>query len=154
MEKASFIYHDGGRAAAGYKGKAGDCVTRAIAIITGKPYQEIYDALANGNAFQRRGKRKRRFGGKHGQRSANNGICTTRKWFKEYMNSLGFQWIPTMKIGQGCKVHLRANELPTGKLVVAVSRHFTAVIDGILHDVDDCSRAGTRCVYGYYILKQ
>lgn len=29
--KPSYVYDDGGRAAAGYKGKAGDCVTRAEA---------------------------------------------------------------------------------------------------------------------------
>ena len=40
-----FKYSDGGRAAAGYKGTAGDCATRAIALATGKPYQEVYDAL-------------------------------------------------------------------------------------------------------------
>ena len=33
--------NDGGRAAAGYKGKAGDCVVRSIAIVTGLPYQKI-----------------------------------------------------------------------------------------------------------------
>ena len=31
-----FVFHDGGRAAAGYKGMTGDCVTRSIAIATGK----------------------------------------------------------------------------------------------------------------------
>ena len=40
-----FVFHDGGRAAAGYKGKTGDCVARSIAIATGKPYQEVYEAL-------------------------------------------------------------------------------------------------------------
>jgi hypothetical protein len=39
-----FVFHDGGRAAAGYKGMTGDCVTRSIAIATGKTYQEVYDA--------------------------------------------------------------------------------------------------------------
>jgi len=29
-----------------------------------------------------------------------------------------------------------------------------AVIDGVLHDAYDCSREGTRCVYGYYKLKE
>jgi hypothetical protein len=28
-----FVRHDGGRAAAGFKGKTQDCVTRAIAIV-------------------------------------------------------------------------------------------------------------------------
>ena len=41
----NFKYNDGGRELAGYKGKTGDCVTRAIAIATGKPYQEVYDNL-------------------------------------------------------------------------------------------------------------
>jgi hypothetical protein len=40
-----YVYDDGGRLAAGFKGKTGDCVTRAIAIATEKPYQEVYDAL-------------------------------------------------------------------------------------------------------------
>ena len=29
--------NDGGRSAAGFKGKAGDCVVRSIASVTGKP---------------------------------------------------------------------------------------------------------------------
>jgi len=33
--------NDGGRAAAGYKGQAGDCVVRSIAIATGMPYQKF-----------------------------------------------------------------------------------------------------------------
>ena len=41
----AWAYDDGGRAAAGFKGEAGDCVTRAIAIATGRPYREVYDAL-------------------------------------------------------------------------------------------------------------
>lgn len=67
------------------------------------------------------------------------------------MNDLGWTWVPTMQIGQGCKVHLRAEELPAGRLVVSVSKHETAVIDGVINDIYDCSRDGTRCVYGYYI---
>src|SRR5262245_46562233 len=34
QQPASFVYDDGGRAAAGFKGKAGDCVCRAIALAT------------------------------------------------------------------------------------------------------------------------
>ena len=46
----SFIFNDGGRKAAGFKGKANDCVCRAISITTGLPYQEVYKRLADGNA--------------------------------------------------------------------------------------------------------
>jgi hypothetical protein len=55
-----------------------------------------------------------------------------------------------MKIGSGCKVHLRADELPKGRLIIKVSRHLTTMIDGIINDTYDCSRQGTRCVYEYY----
>lgn len=141
-----FKINDGGRLAAGYRGFAGDCVTRAIAIVTGKPYQEIYDAIAHGVATERRTKS----GGASGKRTANSGVHTGRKWFNDYMKSLGFEWTPTMQIGSGCKVHLKENELPSGRLVVVVSRHLTAVVDGIIQDTHDPSREGKRCVYGYW----
>jgi len=66
------------------------------------------------------------------------------------MQSLGFVWTATMRIGSGCKVHLDPDELPTGRLVVAVSKHYVAVVDGIVHDLYDPSRDGRRCVYGYW----
>jgi hypothetical protein len=55
-----------------------------------------------------------------------------------------------MAIGQGCRTHLRADELPSGRPIVSVSKHLVAVIDGVIHDIYDCSRDGTRCVYGYF----
>ena len=141
------IYDDGGRESAGFKGKAGDCVARAVAIASGKPYAEIYAALADGTGNQRASKRSKTKG-----RTARNGIYTRRKWFKDYMASLGFVFVPTMGIGTGCKVHLRDGDLPMGRIIARVSRHYVAVIDGVLHDTFDASRNGTRCVYGYWRL--
>ncbi len=147
--KPVFTYNDGGRAAAGYKGTAGDCVCRSIAIASGKSYQEVYDALAHGNKTQRRTKHSTKT---CNVRTAAGGIHTSRKWFKDYMKSIGFEWFATMEIGKGCKTHLTASELPNGNLVVAVSKHFTAMIDGVIHDTDsNVSRSGKRCVYGYYV---
>ena len=143
-----FIYNDGGRKEAGYTGTTGDCVCRAICIASGLPYQEVYDTLANGNAMQRRSKHSTK---SHGQRTASKGINVNRQWFQNYMESIGFVWTPTMLIGQGCKVHLKSDELPKGRLVVAVSKHYTAVIDGIINDLYNPDRSGTRCVYGYYL---
>ena len=145
-----FIYNDGGRAEAGYTGSTKDCVARAVAIASELPYKEVYDRLAEGNANQRVTKRTRGLK-TNGVKTASHGINVTRKWFKDYMKELGFEWVPTMFIGSGCKVHLDEDELPKGRLVCSVSRHSTAVIDGVLNDTYDCSRMGTRCVYGYYI---
>ena len=46
---APFTYwaeNDGGRADAGFKGEAGDCVARAVAIVTDRPYADVYNELA------------------------------------------------------------------------------------------------------------
>lgn len=144
--RLSYSYNDGGRLSAGFKGNTGDCVVRAIAIVTGRPYREIYDALSDGCRSERKTKRGRN------HNTARLGVRTTRKWFKEYMRSLGFTWTPTMAIGSGCKVHLADNEIPSGKIIVSLSRHLSAVIDGTIHDTYDPRRDNKRCVYGYYSL--
>jgi hypothetical protein len=147
MADRIWIFDDGGRKAAGFKGDAGDCVARSIAIAAQLPYADVYDRLAEGMATQRKTKRSSRNTGK---RSARNGVSTKRKWFKDYMQSLGATWVPCASIGSGCKVHLKADELPEGRIVCRVSKHYVAVIDGIIHDTYDCSRDGTRMVYGYW----
>ena len=135
-----FVYDDGGRAEAGYKGDADDCVVRAIAIATGKPYQEVYDDLFELN----------RLNNKNPRRCSPRDGNTTRKVYDAYLASLGWEWTATMQIGSGCQVHMRQDELPSGRIIVRLSRHLAAVIDGVLHDTHDCSRGGTRCVYGYW----
>lgn len=138
----AFTYNDGGRSSAGFKGTTGDCVTRAIAIATERPYAEVY-SLVNKHASKERGSAKRR-----GKSSARTGVY--KPTIRRVMESLGWAWVPTMTIGSGCKVHLRAEELPKGRLVVSVSKHSVAVIDGVIHDIFDPSRDGARCVYGYF----
>ncbi len=139
-----FVFHDGGRAVAGYKGKTGDCVTRSIAITTGKPYQEVYDALNLLALTERTGRRKRR--------RSNSRTGVFRGTYQRYLESLGWRLTSTMTIGSGCQVHLCGSELPQGPLLVKVSRHLTAVIDGMIYDTHNCSRSGTRCVYDYFSL--
>lgn len=66
------------------------------------------------------------------------------------MTSLGFRLTPTMHIGQGCKVHMRVDELPMRRLIVSLSKHYTAVIDGVIYDTHNPHCDGTRCVYDYW----
>jgi hypothetical protein len=154
-----FIMDDGGRVAAGFKGSTGDCVTRAIAIASQRPYREIYDRIQREKNGERKPKRGR-------GSNARTGVLTKRTWFKRYMTELGFEWVSCMGIGTGCTVHLTANELPTGRIVVALSRHYAAVINGVLHDSynsgeerhetgmkdgEPYSKSWARCVYGYWI---
>jgi hypothetical protein len=109
----------GGRAAAGYKGDAGDCVVRSIAIATGQPYQQVYNEV---NAL--RDSMRQTFRIK--KSSARDGV--SRTVYERYLQNLGWRFVPTMKIGSGCKVHLTKRELPSGRIIVRVSKHMTAVI--------------------------
>jgi hypothetical protein len=137
-----WVYHDGGREAVGMKRPAGDCAVRAIAIATGFPYMEVFDGIGEIALTERIGKKKKR------KSNPNTGVYI--RTMRRYMEIMGWKWVPTMFVGSGCKVHLKASELPMGRLVVRVSKHFTAVIDGVIYDTHDPSRSGTRCVYGYW----
>lgn len=142
----TWTYNDGGRKAAGYPSvkRQNDCVTRAIAIATSLPYQVVADGIDALGRVERvtRGRKSA------GRSTSQSGVYkpTTRK----YMARIGWKWTPTMGIGTGCTVHLKASELPKGRLVVNCSKHIVAVIDGVIHDIYNPSRGGTRCVYGYW----
>lgn len=138
MEQLGYVNTDGGRSEAGFKGMAGDCVCRAIAISTDTPYREVYDELF-------------RLGKELGVKSPSPRNHVKRKVWDRYFYYLSdWEWIPTMTIGSGCQVHLRRDELPSGRLFVRLSKHVCAVIDGVVYDNHDPRRDGTRCVYGYY----
>ena len=150
-----YEYNDGGRADGGFKGSTGDCVTRAISIATGLPYKKVYQDLfdlandhkMNKNDFVAKRMRKARSSSLN---STSPRYGVDKVVYSKYIESLGWTWKPTMLIGQGCKVHLRENELPSGRIICKVSRHLVAVVDGIINDTYDCSRRGSRCVYGYW----
>jgi len=138
MAALTFCRNDGGRALAGFKGEARDCVTRAIAIASGREYGQVYDNLNSiGQCF--------------GLRSVSR-TGVPRAVYETYLFGIGAVWTPTMTIGTGCKVHLDPSELPTGRLICRLSRHLVAVIDGVIHDTHDPSRNGRRCVYGFWTL--
>lgn len=126
-----FRYSDGGRSRYFKAKNVGDCATRAIANATGIDYLSIYKALT-----------------KLAGESVRNG-CPKRA-DKKLLTILGWKWNPTMTIGSGCQTHLEDGELPGGTLVVQVSRHLTCLKNGTIYDTYDCSRDGSRCVYGYW----
>ena len=138
-----FVYNDGGREAAGYKGVARDCVCRAIAIATEMPYQEVYEKINQVALKERRSKKRK------SKSSARTGVH--KSTCLKLLNSLGWKWVACMGVGTGCKVHLRDGELPNDKtIIVKVSKHLTVVKNGEIHDTFNPSRDGNRCVYGYF----
>lgn len=143
-------YHDGGREQAGFRGDAGDCVVRAIALATPRPpgtspgqhYLDIYRSL---QAEMKQPRCRRWF---RGPASPRDGV-PDRIW-RPWLLARDWQWTPTMQVGSGCRVHLRTGELPPGRLIVQVSKHLCAVVDHVILDTHDPSRDGMRCVYGYW----
>lgn len=122
---------DGGRHLY-YRGETNDCVIRAICNATGRDYKIVYDDLYKLQGY-----------------SPRSGV--NPKIAKNYIEKLlGLKWHSFMNIGTGCTIHLKSDELPKGVLIVRLSKHLTCVINGVLYDTYDCSRNGTRCVYGYW----
>ena len=144
-----FQRNDGGREAAGFNGGAGDCVVRSIAIAANLPYLQVYQDLRTANASYA-DLRNDRLARRLNQTGSSPRNGNHRNVFHDSIIGLGFEWVPTMKLGAGCQVHLRPDELPSGILIVKVSKHLTAIIDRVIQDTHDPSRGGNRCVYGYY----
>ena len=125
-----YQYNDGGRKAAGFKGTAGDCGARAMAIALGLDYSGVYKELAQANADNGRSK------------SARNGIM--KDVYTEVLKRHGWVWMPAPKF-EGRKA--RCSDMPAGVVIAKQARHFVAVIDGVAHDSWDCTH---KMVYGYW----
>jgi hypothetical protein len=126
-----FQYNDGGRSAAGFKGKSGDCGVRAMAIACEIPYKEARARCKEASAV-----------GRMGSKSIARGI------YKEDMTAalakLGWVWRSAPKI-EGRKA--RCSDMPKGRVIARMSHHFVAVIDGVAHDSFDSTN---KMVYGYW----
>lgn len=144
----TYKYNDGGRAASGRRGRAGDCVCRALCIATGIDYAVMYKRLAEGNASQRQTAGMHKTG--KGVRTASHGIYTKRQWFKDLMAELGFRWVPL--VGFGEQAHT-LNEFTRFEPVVILKlrRHYAAMIDGVINDTFDSGDNGTAKVFGYWV---
>ncbi len=138
-----FVYSDGGRSKYFKAERVGDCVVRSICNATGMDYMDVYNGINEIAKKERLGKHKK------SKSNARNGVY--KGTYKKYIEKvLGWEWYPCMTIGSGCTTHLNSDELPGGTLIVSVSKHNTCVKDGVLYDTYDCSRDGSRCVYGYW----
>jgi hypothetical protein len=125
-------------------------VPRAIAIATGKPYREVYAALAaETHEYVRKWPRSKVAGWIRRSRNGRGfdpsyGVFS--KIHDRYLSRLGWEFTPT----KDRRVRLRADELPRGRIIVKVNRHLVAAIDGVIHDAFDSGGAGCRPVLGYY----
>ena len=126
----SYEYNDGGHKIAGFKGTAGDCGARAMAIALSLDYSAAYAELSQANADNGRSK------------SARNGIM--KDVYAEVLKRYGWVWVSAPKF-DGRKA--RCADMPAGVVIARQSHHFVAVKDGVAHDIWDCTH---KMVYGYW----
>ena len=129
----TFQYNDGGRADAGYKGKARDCGARAMAIALQINYKQAYNELAEANAKGKHGK---------GIKSARRGVY--KDDFSRVLEAHGWIWMPAPKFdGRKARVY----DMPAGRVIARMARHLVAVVDGVAQDTWNCTG---KMVYGYW----
>lgn len=138
-----FIYSTGGRENYFKALRVGDCAVRAICNATGIDYIKVYSDLKELAKHERITKRNTK------KSSVRDGT-SIRTLHKYIERTLGWTWHPCCGIGVSKRVHLLEDELPFGTLICQVSNHLTCVKDKVLYDTYDCTRDGTRMVYGYW----
>jgi hypothetical protein len=153
-----FRYCDGGRAEAGFTNKAkgfGDCVVRAIAIATGRGYQQAYDDIfgtGKTSPLWYRTDEKctplRGFQLMPGNECPDDGVCNaiTKRVLK-----LEYGWVYRDAPGPFVLSHL-----PLGPVIVQMDSmpHHCAVIDRVIYDdcdeADEPSQGGSATIKGYW----
>ena len=121
-------YSDGGRRAAGYKGKVGDCSTRAIAIATGTGYKEVLELQVSAILET---------GDPNASATAN---CS------RVLEDLGWEHIKVKRVGG--RWPLPVDALPyRGTFIANMHGHLAAVVNSVLYDEWD---SRWKPVYGYW----
>lgn len=144
-DSLGYEYNDGGRKAAGWKGHAGDCVTRAIAIANPDwSYNEVRAGLMKlveeWRASSRSKRAKRRSGN-----SVRNG--TPKEVYRPFLEALGWRRISLIEFGSPDRKYMNTTDIPSGTVIVEVRNHLAAVVDHVVHDTWD-SRKSTKWIEG------
>lgn len=127
----AWVYDNGGRWDAGFKGYARDCVVRALAIVTGAPYSDLYDQLSDTAKSA-------------GQQTARNGMYPST--YRPVYEAHGLTYTRCDDHKQRLDREL-VESMPTGA-IIHLSGHVVAVVDGELRDIGDC--AGKK-VKGWFL---
>src|SRR5262249_17475286 len=106
-------------------------------------YAEVFEALKAAHAKYIKS-HPRSLLARHPGRNPIEGGCS-QEVMRSYMRSIGWQYTKPKE-----PLYLRADMLPKGALVVLISRHWVAVIDGVVRDTYDSGGAGKRPVKGYW----
>ncbi len=137
--KVIWVYNSGGYEKD--KNQLPNCpYTRAISVATGMDYKDCY-MLIN-KYIEEEG-----YDELYIQNCRQEIVKTV---IKKILADLNIQNCWRSKFSQGCIIHLKKEELPLGTIIVQISKGLTTLIDGVIQDIYDPSRDGTRCVYSIW----
>lgn len=125
-----YKYNDGGRTEAGFKSEH-DCGIRAVAIACELSYNEARALLKRSSKL-----------GKMGSGQISKGIY--KEDMTHALRTIGWRWCPAPKF-EGRKA--RYSDLPKGRVIARMAKHYVAVVNGEIHDTWDSSQ---KMVYGYW----
>ena len=125
-----YQHNDGGRAAAGYRGSAGDCVVRAIAIASGQSYQTVYAAMAE--TMHEHGYARTGDAGRAGRKRRGQKTVTAVQDI--VLRHFGFRKV---KLPRGPRPTYTQAHARYGTCVVSTTGHMAALKDGALQDTHD-----------------
>ena len=137
-----YRYDDGGRAAAGFKGHTGDCVVRAIAILTGIPYLDVYRRMAA--AMKQAGYSASGDGYRQRPREALKPRLPVRKIQNFVKTSYGLRRV---NLGLGSRPTYTETWRLHGDCLAGTAKHISAIVDHTLRDTFD-SRVYDGRLYG------
>lgn len=147
----NLVIFDGGREDAGYKGDAGDCVTRAISIATAwesdsrYEYEKHRSALMERKATWRKTSRSKRAKASKSN-SVRNG--TPKEVYRPYLEDLGWERVSLVKFGDPTRKEMVKEDIPNDVVILEVRKHIVACVRHTVYDTWD-SRESTLFVDGY-----
>lgn len=133
-----FIRTDGGRMDAGFKGDAGDCVTRALALAFNQGYRQTYRELTELSVEMSGGL----------DRSVRHGVYPPV--YHRYITERGWEVYVCKP-----KTYLNALASVSGNFIAVIPRHVAYVSDGVVMDTWDSrkskrTKCGSPTLIGYY----
>lgn len=148
------VITDGGRSEAGFNGHCGDCVTRAITLATGMPYESVWEDLTTL-------KNRRQIRRTDADTGMPFSVCV------EYLtNYIGSKFVScnwkygnyVRRMGVDCETSYCNYNTKTieevvgnkGTYILQLRDHMVCVRDGVFYDTWDSRGKRAKEVYGYW----
>lgn len=147
-----FQASDSGRWQSKRSKQKNDCTVRALVNVTGLPYDEVYELLANAVIEKKIGRRR----GKPGEKVRKCGQGAHLEHILKpdtVINGWKFRWVPFPAVKGQQRMHVDTflKTEYASRAICRVPKHVYAVIDGVV--IDTYQSRPDQCVYGCWLVE-